>query len=106
MSWDEVGKQAKQAGIQSHRDRRHLDPTPPPSKVPGKAKPGAKVRKVFGFTYQRRWKGFNYKDMGKWKRVTHFCWYATEKQRDDAMRSGGGVRAYCETRDFQPIRRV
>lgn len=105
MSYLDVGKDAKRAGIEKPSVRRKLDPVPPPAKPPGKAKARSKTRKVFGYTFQRRAKVGD--EVKRWHTITHYTWYATEKQRNDAMRAAGGYYrgAYYEIRNVKPITR-
>lgn len=96
----DVGKSAKHMGIAHPRVVRKMDPVP--IRATPAAKAGVKVRKKYGYTYERRWK-----PDGKWNRVTHYSWYATERKRNDAMRAAGGYyRGFMtEIRDVQPTTR-
>lgn len=83
------------------KDLRRQDQAPPAAKLPGKAT-GKKQRKLYGYSFQYR----SHHPDSKWKRRVHWGWYATEKQRDDAMRAAGGfLRSYGEIRNVEPITR-
>lgn len=97
----ELGKSGKQMGVAHPRVVRKTDPVP--LRPTPAAKAGGKTRKRFSYTFQMRNK---WKPDGRWKRATHYSWYATEKQRDDAMRAAGGCyRMVCDIRDVQPVTR-
>lgn len=98
----DLGKDAKRAGALKPSTARKLEPSPPAAKLPAKAK-GGKTRKPYGYTYQRR---HRLDDRAKWRTVTHYQWYATKRQRDDAMKAAGGLyRSGCEIRNVVPIMR-
>lgn len=106
MSYMDVGKEAKRQGVARPRDARKLDPKPPAPKIPGKSAKGPKVRKRFGFTYEYRYTRGTSEETTRWRKETHWSWYATAKQRDDAMRTAGNwARGFRDTRNVQPIER-
>lgn len=97
----ELGKDGKRMGEIHPRDLRKTDPVP--LRVTPAAKPHKKVKKPYGYTFQGRSK---WQPEAKWKRKTHYSWYATERQRDDAMKAAGGCyRMVWDIRDVRPVTR-
>ena len=109
MSTD-VGKSAKHMGKTHPRDAKKLDPREPPPATFHEVREKTKTRKRFGFEYQRRTASWDsdVKDRrwGRWEQRTHWTWYETAKQRDQAMRVYRGISpTYEEIRDKTPIER-
>lgn len=105
MSYNESGKAAKHAGVQSHRDRRVTDPKPVAAKAPGKAARRPKKQKCFSFKYEWRWAHAAEDEKNPWRKREHWSWYETEKQRDDAMRGNAVAKGIYEVRNVTPIKR-
>lgn len=101
----EVGKSAKHAGELHPRVLRKIDVEPPKKVLKASGKKAG--RKPFGYSYRWRWRAQYAERQGKnkWKRREHWTWYATEKQRDQAMREAEKGDTYREYGDVQPINR-
>lgn len=93
MGYDDVGKGAKYVGRMHYRHVRKLDAQPERATPLAAKKP--KAPKNFGFEYQGRdfiWKklpnGNSISDgFTEFRWETYFSWYATARQRDQAMQA-------------------
>lgn len=101
----EMGKLGKLMGVPLPRDARRVDREPPipPQKASGRKPP----RKRYGFSYQRRMKE-SWVEPGmprRWHKRTHWSYYETEKQRDQAMRQMAIGDTFHEVRNCTPVDR-
>ena len=80
----DLGKFGKLKGDKHPRDLRKLDAVP--ARPTPKAKPRRKPDKPYGFKYEMLWPSVE-SGRAVWRWKMYWRWYATERQRDQALRA-------------------
>lgn len=96
MSYTDVGKGAKRAGLKHPRDLRRTDPVP--ERPTPKAKPHRKDFKAYGVSYE--FKGLSFLPDGKLKSLweqPRITWYKTAQAREQGL---AAMKRHAAEHDF------